>query len=148
MHDITKGERELIDVLAGYDGIPASEIEKDERAPEATGFYKAVRAMVDAGLRSAFNDNAVEGKLETEGAAKGRDIAEAISKHSDYTLEYLNEIAADEGAEGKAGQLAAMADGYKKACDAAAAAGFKPAWVDDRRQAVGNSHGWIARDDI
>ena len=145
MSTITTGERELIDVLAQHDGIPAAEIEKDVNAPEAQGFHKAVRAMVDAGLRSAWEDNA---GVATANADDERAIVEGLAKHSGFTVEFLKDAAEDAGAEGKAGVLAAQAAGYEKACKAAAAAGFRAAWVDDRKQPVGSSHGWIERNDL
>ena len=145
MTAISKGEREMVELLAQYGGIALAEIETEQRTPTAQGYYKAIVAMIDAGWRYAYNDNQVDGKLTSEGAADEREIVEALAKHSNYSSEWLETAAADEGAEGKAGDVAAMAAGYSQACKAMAAAGFKGAWVDSRMQPVGNHHGYMAK---
>ncbi|MGI6031914.1 MAG: hypothetical protein ACOX69_00635 [Coriobacteriales bacterium] len=145
MSTITKGEREIIDVLALHDGIPAAEIEKDLQAPEMQGYHKAVRAMVDAGFRKAWEDNA---EKVVENSDDVIALEEGLAKHSNFTVEFIKDVTAEGEGEGKQNVFFQQVKGYERACQAASNAGFRAAWVDDRMQPVGNNHGWIARNDL
>ena len=143
MSTVTKGEREMIELLAQYDGIAIDAFEADERTPEAQGYFKAVKAMIDAGLRLAYSDNLKNGAVK-ENASSAAELVDALAKHSGYPAAWLDEVVANEGAEGKAGVEAAQAKGYKRACAAMAAAGLRGAWVDDRLQTFDDApHGYM-----
>ena len=68
MSSITKGEHEMIDALIPHGGFDAEWMEQwidsdnlegkqAVEAAQAQGYYRAIKAMVDAGFRTAWADN-------------------------------------------------------------------------------------------
>ena len=139
--EVSEGDQQLLKVLASYGGmdpqavvsmITADSVEAkaSNECAEARGYFTAIKAMIDAGLRSAWIDNG-DG---LEPSSTEQDFAVRLAQHGGYPAEWLEEATAADAAEGKAAANAAEAAGYKKALAAMVAAGFKTAWIDNRKQ--------------
>ena len=140
--DVTAGEKQMLDIFAQFGGkdadavvasITADSVEAKSsiESAEVRGYFRAVRAMIDSGMRRAWEDN---GNCGHEPSCTAHDFAVRLAQHGGYPAEWLEEIAALEGADGKMAQNAAEARGYNQALNAIVAAGFKTAWIDDRKQ--------------